>query len=177
MTDNLAQPVRGYRFADFRLEVAKRRLIGPDATVVPLSGRAYDVLAHLVENRDRVVGKDELIKAVWPHSIVEENNLNQAISVVRRALGDSRDSPRFIVTVAGRGYRFIGDVVLFGEGAAEARDAAAPQPSDPLQLVSSVAPAAPIQAPGSPICRRHPCRTRAFRAVQRLRVLPQPAPP
>ena len=92
MDDHGTHPVRGYRFAEFSLELAKRRLSGPDGAAVPLSGRAYEVLAYLVEKRERVVGKDELIKAVWPNSIVEDNNLNQAISTVRRALGDSRDS-------------------------------------------------------------------------------------
>src|SRR4029453_14384344 len=100
-------PFRGYQFAGFRLELAKRRLSGPEGVAIPLSGRAYDVLVHLVEHRDRVVGKDELLKAVWPQSVVEENNLNQAIAALRRALGDSRDTPRFIVTVAGGGYRFV----------------------------------------------------------------------
>ena len=76
---------------------------------MPVSGRAYDVLLHLIENRDRVVTKDELLKAVWPRTFVEENNLNQAVSTLRRALSDSREAPRLILTVAGRGYRFIGD--------------------------------------------------------------------
>ena len=112
------QQIRAYRFAGFSFELSKRRLSGPDDAPIPLSGRAYDVLAYLVENRDRVVGKDELIKAVWPHSVVEDNNLNQAISTVSRALGDSRDIPRFIVTVAGRGYQFIGEVSPLTEGVA-----------------------------------------------------------
>ena len=107
----MAAPAQGYAFADFRLELGKRRLIGPGGAVIALSARAYDVLEHLIEHRDRVVGKDELMRIVWPQTIVEDNNLNQAISAVRRALGDSRDAPTFIVTVAGRGYRFVGDVV------------------------------------------------------------------
>lgn len=131
------QQVYGYQFADFRFEPAKRRLRGPDGAVIPLSGRAFDVLAHLVENRDRVVGKDELINAVWPRSVVEDNNLNQAISTVRRALGDSRETPRFIVTVAGRGYQFVGDVVPLGEDAVGPREAVVLQPSVPLQHGSS----------------------------------------
>jgi DNA-binding winged helix-turn-helix (wHTH) protein/TolB-like protein/Tfp pilus assembly protein PilF len=112
-------PIRGYQLAGFRLELAKRRLSGPDAVNVPLSGRAYDVLVHLVEHRDRVVGKDELLKAVWPQSVVEENNLNQAVLALRRALGDSRGTPRFIVTVAGRGYRYVGDVSPIVDGSNE----------------------------------------------------------
>ena len=140
------QQIRGYQFAGFSFELAKRRLSGRDGTAIPLSGRAWDVLAYLVENRDRVVGKDELIKAVWPHSIVEDNNLNQAISTVRRALGDSRDTPRFIVTVAGRGYQFIGDVATMEEVAAEPRESAQ-QPSDPVQQGSFDAAVAGVELP------------------------------
>ena len=128
-----ALQVHGYRFAEFSVEPSKRRLSGPDGAVIPLSGRAYEVLTYLLEHRDRVVSKDELIKTVWPHSIVEDNNLNQAISTVRRALGDSRDSPRFIVTVAGRGYQFIGDVVPLHEVAPEARDTAVAAPTHPMR--------------------------------------------
>lgn len=104
------QPTRGYRFADFALDLARRRLSRGDTEVITLSGRAFDVLAYLVERRDRMVGKRELMDAVWPRVVVEENNLTQAISSLRKALGDSRESPRFIVTVAGRGYQFVGDV-------------------------------------------------------------------
>jgi DNA-binding winged helix-turn-helix (wHTH) protein/Flp pilus assembly protein TadD len=100
---------RAYRFDHFRLDLAKQRLCGAGGSPLPVSGRAYDVLLYLVENRDRVVTKDELLKAVWPRTFVEENNLNQAVSSLRRALGDSREAPRLILTVAGRGYRFIGD--------------------------------------------------------------------
>ncbi len=131
------QQIRGYRFAGFSLDLGKRRLSGSDGTAIPLSGRAYDVLAYLVEHRDRVAGKDELIRAVWPHSVVEDNNLNQAITIVRRALGDSRGTPRFIVTIAGRGYQFIGDVMPLTEGMAESPDTAAQQASDSVRSESS----------------------------------------
>ncbi len=164
MDDHGTHPVRGYQFADFTLELAKRRLSGPDGAAVPLSGRAYEVLAYLVEKRERVVGKDELIKAVWPNSIVEDNNLNQAISTVRRALGDSRDSARFIVTVAGRGYQFIGDVAPLEEAAAGPQAAAIRRPPEPLPQETRDAPAVatepstvdPPQAsgPGARVSRR-----------------------
>jgi DNA-binding winged helix-turn-helix (wHTH) protein/TolB-like protein/Tfp pilus assembly protein PilF len=98
-----------YVFDGFRLDLARRRLTDPDGHPMPLSARAYDVLAYLVESRARVVGKDELMRAVWSRVVVEENNLTQAIYNIRKVLGDSRESPRFIVTVAGRGYQFIAD--------------------------------------------------------------------
>jgi len=98
-----------YIFEGFRLDLARRRLADPDGRTLPLSARAYDVLAYLVEHRARVVSKDELMRAVWSRVVVEENNLNQAIYNIRKVLGDSRDTPRFIVTIAGRGYQFIAD--------------------------------------------------------------------
>ncbi len=98
-----------YRFAGFELDTLRRRLTGPNGSLCAISSRGYDALLYLVKNRARVVGKDELMKAVWPRTVVEENNLTQAVSSARRALGDSRDSPRFILTVAGRGYQFVGE--------------------------------------------------------------------
>ncbi len=93
-----------YLFEGFRLDLVRRRLSDPAGNALPLSGRAFDVLAYLIENRARVVGKDEIMRAVWPRVVVEENNLNQAIYNLRKALADSRESPRFILTIAGRGY-------------------------------------------------------------------------
>ena len=101
---------RAYRFGEFRVDLLRHQLTGPNSVDLNLSARAYEVLIFLLENRHRVVSKDELMKAVWPRSVVEENNLNQAITILRRALGDRRDSPQFVRTIAGRGYRFVGDV-------------------------------------------------------------------
>jgi DNA-binding winged helix-turn-helix (wHTH) protein/TolB-like protein/tetratricopeptide (TPR) repeat protein len=95
------------RFGRFRLDPAGRRLTDEQGAVLPLAGRAFDVLEYLIRHRDRVVGKEELLAAVWPRLIVEENNLTQAVSAIRRALGDSRDTAEFVATVAGRGYRFV----------------------------------------------------------------------
>jgi DNA-binding winged helix-turn-helix (wHTH) protein len=107
---------RAYRFDRFRLDLTRQRLCGAGGETLPVAGRAYDVLLHLIEHRERVVTKDELLKAVWPRTFVEENNLNQAVSTLRRALGDSREAPRLILTVAGRGYRFIGHAQTESEG-------------------------------------------------------------
>ncbi len=78
--------------------------------MLPLAGRAFDVLEYLVRHRDRVIGKSELLSAVWPGVVVEDNNLVQAVSAIRRALGDSREAPEFVATVPGRGYRFVAAV-------------------------------------------------------------------
>jgi len=93
-------------FGDFRLD-RKQRVLLLGNEVVALPPKAFDTLLVLVEGRDRVVGKDELMKAVWPDSFVEEGNLTQNVFLIRRALGDSQ---RYVVTVAGKGYRFTADV-------------------------------------------------------------------
>src|SRR3954463_11646899 len=106
-----------YEFGDFRLDAAKRLLQRHDGTTVPLPSKAIDTLHFLVEHHDVVLDKERLMEAVWPDSIVEENNLSQSISTLRRALGETPDSHRFIVTVPGRGYRFVAKVRTAGGNA------------------------------------------------------------
>ena len=138
------QPVRSYRFAGIEVDAARRRVVGPDGEPRPLSARAFDVLLYLVENRHRVVDKQELMQAAWPRAVVEENNLNQAISAARRALGDSRESPRFILTVPGRGYQFIGEIGAEAvpiDGPLPTVEAADPAPGMAPAAADSPAPA------------------------------------
>jgi DNA-binding winged helix-turn-helix (wHTH) protein/TolB-like protein len=97
-------------FLGYVLDLDRCVLLAPDGRPVALTGRPYDVLTHLILNARRVVTKDELFAAAWPGLVVEENNLSQAVSALRRVLNDSRDAPRFILTVPGRGYRFVADV-------------------------------------------------------------------
>jgi tetratricopeptide (TPR) repeat protein len=75
-----------YEFGGFRMDARKRLLLAHDGQPVQLTPKAFDTLLFLLENRDSVVSKDELMRAIWPRAIVEENNLNQNISAVRRAL-------------------------------------------------------------------------------------------
>jgi DNA-binding winged helix-turn-helix (wHTH) protein/tetratricopeptide (TPR) repeat protein len=91
-----------HRFDAFELDDSAR-VLRRDDTPVPLTPKAFDVLAYLVMNPGRVVTKDELLKAVWPDSFVEEGNLAQHISQLRKALGDKSC---LIATVPGRGYQF-----------------------------------------------------------------------
>ena len=99
-----------WEFGGFRLEPEKRLLVG-DGHAVTLTSKAFDTLVVLVANRDRVVTKDELMTAVWPDVVVEEGNLTQQIFLLRKALGDSAQQPRTIVTVPGHGYRFTAPVM------------------------------------------------------------------
>lgn len=101
---------RHYRFEGYSLDTQTRELRNGAGAVVALTAKAFDTLCFLIENRQRVVGKDALFAAVWPGRVVEDNNLNQAIATLRRALGTDGSDHRFIVTVPGRGYRFVAEI-------------------------------------------------------------------
>ena len=101
---------RHYRFEGFLLDVRTRELRDAQGEAVSLNARAFDALHLLIRHRERVVGKDELLDTVWAGRVVEENTLTQAISQLRKALGAGAGDHRYIVTVPGRGYRFVADV-------------------------------------------------------------------
>ncbi|HXD29533.1 MAG TPA: winged helix-turn-helix domain-containing protein [Pyrinomonadaceae bacterium] len=96
-----------YEFGPFRLDPAERLLLREDSPV-PLTPKAFDTLVVLVGKSGHLVGKDELMREVWGDSFVEENNLDKSISALRKALGE--DSAKYIATVRGAGYRFMGTV-------------------------------------------------------------------
>src|SRR5688572_33196259 len=79
-----------YQFGDFRLDVEERQLCRRDGTAVPLTPRVFDTLRYLVEHSGRVLDKEVLMEAVWPDAMVEENNLAQNISTLRRVFGESQ---------------------------------------------------------------------------------------
>ena len=99
-----------YEFDEFRLDVRTRRLLRGDA-VVPLTPKAFDTLLALVTSHGRVVEKDDLLRTVWPDTSIEEGALSRNIYLLRRALGESPNDHRYIVTAPGRGYRFVATVV------------------------------------------------------------------
>src|SRR6266498_4749983 len=103
-------PANLYEFGDFQLDPAKRRLQRLDGTPVPLTPRVFDTLLYMVEHHDSVLDKERIMAVVWPDSIVEENNLAQAISKLRQVFGETPGSHNYIVTVPGRGYRFVAEV-------------------------------------------------------------------
>src|SRR6202453_4462296 len=107
-----------YRFGEFVLDPARRTLRRVDSPV-SLTPKAFDVLLFLVQNPNRLVTKEELLKAVWGDTFVEEGNLTQYISHLRKALGD--EDARLIVTISRKGYQFTADVTV-----AEAADIARP---------------------------------------------------
>src|SRR5436309_83754 len=101
---------RRFAFGPFVVDAAERVLFR-DGAPVPLAPKAFDTLLTLVERHGHVVSKEQLMVAVWPDTAVEENNLTQNISILRKTLGESRGDIRFIETVARRGYRFRGSAV------------------------------------------------------------------
>src|SRR5689334_1554483 len=104
---------RFYLFDVFRVDV-NERLLFKDNREVSLTPKVFDTLLVLLENSSHVLTKKELMQQVWPDSFVEENNLAQNISILRKALGKSREGEPYIQTVPKRGYRFVGDVRATG---------------------------------------------------------------
>lgn len=97
-------------FGPFVVDPVRRRMFR-DGEPAPITPRAFDTLVVLMEGRGRVVEKEELMRTLWPDTIVEEINLNVQISTLRKALGEQPNDHRFIVTVPRRGFAFVADVV------------------------------------------------------------------
>src|SRR4029077_13851889 len=100
---------RIYEFGSFRLDIEERLLLS-NGESVPLTPKVFDTLVVLVQKSGHVVGKDELMSEVWADSFVEESNLTQNISVLRKVLGEERGGRLYIETVSKRGYRFVASV-------------------------------------------------------------------
>src|SRR5271169_3958683 len=98
-----------YEFGPFRMDPDKQVLLREDQPVA-ITPKAFETLLVLIRHSREVVTKDEIMKAVWPDAFVEEANLSQNIFVLRKALGDTPEDRRYIVTLPGRGYRFAAQV-------------------------------------------------------------------
>jgi DNA-binding winged helix-turn-helix (wHTH) protein len=109
---------RVYEFGAFRLDAVKR-LLWRAGEPVPLTSKSFETLLALVESQGEILDKGALLDRVWPDTIVEEKNLTINISALRKALGESPQEHRYIVTVPGRGYRFVAEVRDVTEGGAE----------------------------------------------------------
>ena len=101
---------RGYEFGPFQLDRLNHRVLR-DGRPVPLTPKAVDTLRLLIEHRDRVLSKDELLKALWPDSFVEEANLAQHVFTLRKTLGTQPDGSPYIETIPKRGYRFAANAM------------------------------------------------------------------
>ena len=95
-----------YLFDSFQLDVTRRKLLSASGVVLPLNSRAMEALL-LLANAGEVVERRRLMQAIWPHTVVEDNNLNQCILAIRKALGETAGSNQFVMTVQGRGFCFV----------------------------------------------------------------------
>jgi DNA-binding winged helix-turn-helix (wHTH) protein/TolB-like protein/tetratricopeptide (TPR) repeat protein len=127
MNRAMAAPDR-FAFGSFVLERAQQRVLRSDGTELNLTPRLFGALLLFVENPGVLLDKDRLMQALWPGLVVEENNLSQTISGLRRALGDGPQGSQYIQTVARRGFRFIADVTALPD-AAVATPASPPPPA------------------------------------------------
>jgi TolB-like protein/DNA-binding winged helix-turn-helix (wHTH) protein len=161
-------------FGPFQLDPA-RRALSCGGVPVPLSSRAFDILALLVAEHTRVVTKDEIMSHVWRGMIVEENNLAVQMSALRRALAEGAGGAPIIMTVPGQGYRFVAPLTVPGS-----LPAGAPVPDAP--------PPDPPGAPGLPPARRRAQPNAAWLLLGMVPLIwlilfrhpaapPQPAPP
>ena len=133
-----------YEFADVRLDAA-RLMVTRAGAVVELEPKAFDVLRFLIEHRDRLVTKDELLDEVWRETFVTPNVLTRAIAQIRKAIGDDARESKYIETAAKRGYRFIAPI-----------KAAAVQPFVPAPIGTAVHDApAPATVPVVSTTTRH----------------------
>jgi DNA-binding winged helix-turn-helix (wHTH) protein/Tol biopolymer transport system component len=154
-----------YRFAEFALEPAESRLTRGETTVA-MQPKVFDALVYFAERPGRLIAKQELIDALWPGIYVTEESLTQVIRKLRLALGDDPQSPRFVETVARRGYRFLPAVDqepappgLPSSGTTAARvDAGALFPRAPLDGPEPVQPAARVEIPAAASPRRWSAR-------------------
>ena len=126
-----------YSFGDFTLDVSQRVLFR-DGEPVTIAPKVFETLAYLVQNHGRLIEKGELLEGVWADSFVEEGNIAYNVRQLRKILGDDAREPRFIETVARRGYRFIASVEKIG----------------PIDPVAETDTAASLLDPGRSINRR-----------------------
>lgn len=135
-----------YEFEDYRLDPAERLLVQAGAPV-PLAPKTFEMLLVLVSNSGRLLTKEELLRAVWADTVVEKNNLDKTISLVRKALGERGSEGKFIETVRGHGYRFnvLVTEIVAEQSKGDVRVAAAtvlesPARTTTLQMISTATP-------------------------------------
>jgi DNA-binding winged helix-turn-helix (wHTH) protein/tetratricopeptide (TPR) repeat protein len=138
-----------YEFNGFRLEADQRRLLFQGKTV-PLKPKILDLLLFLVEMRGQLVVKEDLMREIWPDTIVEENNITVSMSILRKTLGDDGINNQFIETVPRRGYRFLAEVREISEERRPKQNSshAAAEAFEEEEPIDSLA-VLPNQSPGS----------------------------
>jgi predicted ATPase/DNA-binding winged helix-turn-helix (wHTH) protein len=112
---------RKLRFGPFELSIGER-VLRRDGVVLPLGGRALDILIYLAECPGKVIAKKELIDHVWPDVTVEEGSLRVHVAAIRKALADGQFGNRYIANIKARGYSFVGTVVPLAGGTESRHD-------------------------------------------------------
>jgi DNA-binding winged helix-turn-helix (wHTH) protein/TolB-like protein len=168
-----------YEFGSFRVDPVRRRLLR-NQEQVPLTPKAFSILLILLERRGGVVDKEELIQAVWPDTYVTEANLTQNVSSLRKALGEKANDHHYVVTVPGRGYSFVADVIEIpreptGEFLISALVPPAVAPPTPEPVSSSPISLRPASRPPASDAQVHLDDTTLFGMT--MTVLPAPPPP
>jgi Tol biopolymer transport system component/DNA-binding winged helix-turn-helix (wHTH) protein len=154
-----------YEFGPFRIDTLKRILLR-DGEVAPITPKAFDILSTLIERNGEALSKDDLMNAVWPDTVVEENNLLRNISALRKALGEKPDEHRYIVTIPGRGYRFVAEVKrLSYSGAGPVMIEQYPSSVAFAEPISAGAPSDAESLPGKPPSRVASHKIRAIIAL------------
>lgn len=133
-----------YQFGDYQLDTARRLLLRLGEPVI-IAPKVYEVLFALVETQGQPISKDELLRRVWPDTIVEESNLTVSVSALRKALGERRGEQKYIATIPGMGYQFVAPVSRSLVSEAESGNALtrsftqfpAEQPESPLAIQPS----------------------------------------
>jgi DNA-binding winged helix-turn-helix (wHTH) protein/TolB-like protein/Tfp pilus assembly protein PilF len=154
----IAQQKHIYEFGPFRLIPAERQLFR-DEQLVSLKPKSFDLLVVLVENKGRLIEKEELMRRIWPESFVEEANLSVNVSALRRALGEGPEDHQYVETVPRHGYRFVAEVKerWERESAAPAVDGnnlSAGLETESATAIAITTPASRSTSPRSPFSRR-----------------------
>src|SRR5688572_26741736 len=116
-----------YQIAEYLIDTAQYRISSGDAPI-PAEPKVFDLLVYLVQHRERVVTREELFKEVWDGREVSDATLSNHVKSARKVLGDSGELQKTILTIRGRGYKFIAPVTVIPEGA-DGHEAPAPRPS------------------------------------------------
>jgi Tol biopolymer transport system component/DNA-binding winged helix-turn-helix (wHTH) protein len=130
-----------FSFDNYTLNSQERTLKRQDDTIA-LTPKVFETLLVLVENRDHIVSKEELLTSIWPEHFVEESNLTQNVSVLRKALGESANGKKYIATFSGRGYRFVEPVLVAEQPPVQACSPATTSISNRASAHASSRPAA-----------------------------------
>ena len=131
--------IGAFTFGPFRLLVEQRELLAHGVPVT-LGQRALDILLLLVSRYGQLVTKDELMAEIWPGIVVEENNIQVHVSTLRKVLAKAGGDERYLVTVPGRGYRFVAPVDCVSGAPPQSRAPALDQAAAPIPSASNNLP-------------------------------------